>query len=293
MNFANPTTPKTILLTVDVEDWFQVENLRSHFPPTTWSHQELRVEKNTRKILDLLDSVTLKSTSAGSTKPRATFFVLGWIADRLPRLVREIQNRGHEVASHGYNHLMCQQLNEKDLKTDLGVKVKGYRAPNFSISDMTLNFVKESGYRYDSSYNNFSKHGRYGTISLNGRNIVNGVIKISPEFLELPISNLTIGKQIVPWGGGGYFRFFPLSLFKAGIRRILQNSGIYMFYLHPWELDPHQPVVRKAKGLLGWKHYLNLDKTHSRLHNLITTFSYCKFLTCSQFLDQIGKLDYT
>lgn len=296
----NSSSPKNILLTIDVEDWFQVENLRTWFPPETWDSQELRVEKNTHDLLDLLDSIELQSYPTNPKSPRATFFVLGWIAERLPSLVREIQTRGHEVASHGYNHLMCNQMDEIGLKEDLvrskktiedivGGSVSGYRAPNFSINETALRLIEDSGYRYDSSYNNFSKHGRYGTISLNGHKKAGAALLISRDFAELPISNLAIGKQVIPWGGGGYFRLLPPSIFKAGVKSILKKSTTYMFYMHPWEIDPHQPRPKKAKGLSAWRHYLNLEKTRQRLRNLIKAFKYSEFQTCSEYLEQAGR----
>jgi polysaccharide deacetylase family protein (PEP-CTERM system associated) len=131
----------TILISIDVEDWFQVENLRSFYPPSSWKNQDSRVEKNTLRLLDLLDRF--------GDRLKATFFVLGWIADRYPKLVREIHNRGHEIASHGYGHLMCKQMAPQELEVDLkkskkileeitGRPIIGFRAPNFSISDYIL-----------------------------------------------------------------------------------------------------------------------------------------------------------
>ncbi len=300
MNPISPTSQRpTILLTIDVEDWFQVENLRPWFPPKTWNQQELRVERNTHNLLDILDSIKLKTPLKNRQTPKATFFILGWIAERLPKLVSEIQSRGHEVASHGHNHLMCQKIDQIALKEDLvrskktiediiGNEVNGYRAPSFSISDAVLDMVKTSGYRYDSSYNNFSKHGRYGVITINGKSKTGAAIRIGKDFAELPISNLTIGHQIIPWGGGGYFRFLPLPIFKTGVQRILKKTGAYMFYMHPWEMDPGQPRVKEAKGFSGWRHYLNLTQTHARLKNFITFFKHCNFPTCSQYLDDIN-----
>ena len=309
----NPTPPETILLTIDVEDWFQVENLRPWFPPSTWDSQEFRVEQNTHRILNLLDSMELPNPSNTSklnklnkpnkpnkpdipTTPKATFFVLSWVAERFPGLVREIQNRGHEIASHGCNHLMCNKLSASELRQDLthskeqlenitGAEVKGYRAPNFSISDSVLRIIEECGYKYDSSFNNFARHGRYGTIAINGRKKVGMAYQLSRSFFELPIINLSLMGQTIPWGGGGYFRFFPLSLFKAGINQIIKKHGAYVFYLHPWEIDFHQPRVKQTKGLSAWKHYLNLDKTYTRLENFISTFKHCRFPTCCQYLD--------
>jgi hypothetical protein len=154
---------------------------------------------------------------------------------------------------------------------------------------MALELVRNCGYRYDSSYNDFSKHGRYGTLTAKRKNKADCVIRIGNGFDELPISNLALGKQIIPWGGGGYFRFMPLPVFKAGIQRILRTSKTYMFYMHPWEIDPDQPRVKETKGLSRWRHYLNLTKTKARLQNMVTTFRNCKFPTCSQYLNDIGE----
>ncbi len=275
------------MLTIDVEDWFQVENLRPWIPNSTWDSYTLRVQKNTMRLLELFDK---------TGKIQATFFILGWIAKRLPKLIHEIQNRGHEVASHGFDHDLCKKLDPQSLKNDLerskklledisGNEVRGYRAPNFSINDDVIKIARTIGYQYDSSYNNFSKHGRYSQISINGNKRQGIAIQITDDFHELPISNLKLGSQILPWGGGGYFRFIPFPIFKTGIRKILNTHDAYMFYMHPWEIDPEQPKVKESKGLSGWRHYLNLDKTYSRLTQLITTFNHCDFLTCSQYLE--------
>lgn len=291
-----PRTNK-IFITIDVEDWFQVENLRPWFPPHTWKQQELRVEKNTRRILDLLDSTDL---NANRTLPKATFFILGWVAEKKPELVREIHQRGHEVASHGYGHMMCNQLKLSDLRKDLadsknlleniiGSEVKGYRAPNFSVNDQVLKAIQAAGYKYDSSYNNFSKHGRYGKLSINGAKNHDFCIQYAQNFYELPISNLYFANQILPWGGGGYFRLMPFSIFKTGVKKILNKQGAYMFYLHPWEIDPEQPRIKESKSLSGWRHYLNIDKTYSRLTKLLSTFKESDFITCSQYIEKLRR----
>jgi len=290
-------TQRSILLTIDVEDWFQVENLRPWFPPSQWHLQELRVDTNTRRLLDLFDSFGQDGEVIGKGPIKATFFVLGWVAERFPDLVREINQRGHEVASHGYGHLMCDRLGRDAFKEDLlrskhlleriiGKEVKGYRAPNFSINDQALAAVQSAGYRYDSSYNNFSRHGRYGRISVNGAQKKGIALRIAGEFYELPISNLTMGNQILPWGGGGYFRLLPPVFFKAGVRSILNRSQAYMFYLHPWEIDPDQPRAGQSKGFSRWRHYLNLDKTYARLSQLISSASGCRFLSCGEYIEE-------
>ncbi|MFP3927921.1 MAG: polysaccharide deacetylase family protein, partial [Desulfobacteraceae bacterium] len=161
--------PSNILLTIDVEDWFQVENFKPCIPYSTWSSRDLRVERNTHRLLDLFDSTILN--------PRATFFILGWIGERLPSLIREIHARGHEVASHGCNHELLSSLDAQALIKDLnksksllediiGSRVYGYRAPSFSIDKEILGYIRDAGYLYDSSYNSFSLHGRYGRLPI-------------------------------------------------------------------------------------------------------------------------------
>jgi peptidoglycan-N-acetylglucosamine deacetylase len=344
----------SFLLTIDVEDWFQVENLRPWIPISTWDSRELRVEANVNRLLDLFDSFKLEelqaedgrapcavhpapsplkdnpenpvkkfSSSASPFNPtnsisstnrslRATFFVLGWIAKRLPNLVREIAARGHEVASHGQSHRMCNGLAESDLRNELGdskhlleditgTEVAGFRAPNFSVDDRVLSILQESGYLYDSSYNSFSLHGRYGKISLNGDRC--GIAhKLSNDFFELPISNLPLSTLVtlgtrnfrhfpLPWGGGSYFRLMPLSIFTIGARAILKKEGAYIFYMHPWEIDAEQPRVKEAAAAARIKHYVNLKLTHLRLKNLIETFAGCRFVTCTRYLEQLSKPD--
>lgn len=290
---------KTILLTFDVEDWFQVENLRSYISFSSWNHIELRVEQNTQHILDLLDGCNFKNTE--NATPKATFFLLGWIAERLPNLVREISNRGHEVASHGFDHKLCTSQSESELKNDLieskklledivGKAVTGYRAPSFSISDPILKTLRSCGYRYDSSFNNFDKHGRYGRIDLNSSTHRGAVYRIEDDFYEIPLSNLSLFNTIVPWAGGGYFRLFPFNIFKLGIKHILARKNTYVFYAHPWEFDPGQPIIREASRINRLKHYTNLAKTSQRLADLIARFSYCRFLACQNYIDEIwGK----
>jgi len=260
----------------------------------------LRVEKNTHRLLDLLDSYNAQRTTDNGRgeKPRATFFVLGWIAERLPSLVREIHSRGHEVASHGYRHDICNQESSEELKTDLsdskkhlediiGVPVYGYRAPSFSINNDILKVIEEYGYLYDSSYNSFSMHGRYGTVHLseNGKNGI--AAKISDNFFELPISNINLLKSVLPWGGGGYFRLIPFPLFKIGIKCILGQENAYLFYFHPWEIDPDQPRVSNASVFYKIRHYVNLGNTYSKLSKLIENFAHCNFITCSQYLGEV------
>lgn len=276
-NIMASVEKNTIILTFDVEDWFQVENFKEYIPFSSWDSHELRVERNTNVILDLLDSFDFK--------PKATFFTLGWIASKLPHLVREIHRRGHEVANHGNHHHLCTNLSlyeiSEDLKTGkailediIGKPVYGYRAPSFAINNDIIRLVKETGHVYDSSFNSFSLHDRYGKIDM-------------PEekgFYELPISNLSLFNRTLPLGGGGYFRLIPFSLFKLGMNFVLNKSEVFVFYSHPWEFDPDQPIVKQASKSFKFRHYVNLKQTLKKLKLLIKTFKNSDFTTCIQYL---------
>jgi polysaccharide deacetylase family protein (PEP-CTERM system associated) len=244
--------------------------------------------------------------------------VLGWLAERLPNLIREIHSRGHEVASHGYNHNLCNRQPHADLKKELtdskklleditGSLVSGFRAPNFSVDDETLNIIEESGYLYDSSYNSFGLHGRYGKISLNGSKKKGIAHQISQNFFELPISNLYFrnpmsrplsamsskrndeNRFVLPLGGGGYFRLLPFSVFKMGVNSILKKDNAYLFYAHPWEIDPQQPIVKEASLSYRLRHYTNLGKTNLKLTSFLEGFQSCRFITCKKYLGQVGR----
>jgi len=281
-----------ILVTIDVEDWFQVENFKPWIPFSAWDSHELRVEKNVHRLLDLFDS--LSSTCNQHPEIRCTFFILGWLAKRLPKMVREIHERGHEIASHGYFHNLCTQQAPKDLKADLtnskklledliGEEVYGYRAPSFSIDDNVLKIIEDSGYLYDSSYNSFALHGRYGKLETSGHNSF-GAFQVLEKFYKLPISNLNVGRLVFPWGGGGYFRIIPLQIYKQGVEAILRHQNVYVFYMHPWEIDPDQPRVEAASPAYKFRHYTNLNRTYSKLTALIQSFSHHEFITCRGYL---------
>ena len=144
--------------------------------------------------------------------------------------------------------------------------------------------VKECGYQYDASYNSFAKNARYGHLSLIEETRRGIAYQLSEGFFELPISNLSLAGKIMPWGGGGYFRFIPNKIFLRGIYQILKQSGVYHFYMHPWEIDPDQPKMKKAHGINAWKHYINLDKTFQRLNRLLNHLGHCSFPTCVEYL---------
>jgi polysaccharide deacetylase family protein (PEP-CTERM system associated) len=326
---------KYFIFTVDVEDWFQVENFKTSIPFDSWTTQELRVERNVHKMLNLLDEEKEGSRGRGfkgsseTNQPinqsnqfnqptnqsvvRATFFVLGWIARKLPGLIREIHARGHEVASHGVDHHLCTDQSIDTLRRDLtdsrkllediiGSRVNGYRAPSFSINNDILKIIEDAGYQYDSSYNYFDKHGRYGKLSVNGF-LKNGIAyKVSDTFCELPVSNLclkpiahslqpvhSLQPAVLPFGGGGYFRLFPYFVFKKGIQRILRKEDSYSFYLHPWEVDPGQPRVDNAPALLKFRHYINLASTADKIKRMLGDFKDCRFVTCGEYVEAVAR----
>lgn len=303
-----------LLLTIDVEDWFQVENFRQIIHPSSWPSFESRVERNTCRLLEMFSETQMpvsmnyeRSFDFQNNYPlpyprsplpgvKATFFILGWVAKRMPRLVREIHSLGHEVASHGFNHELAVQCRLEDLKNDIidskkllediiGGPVYGYRAPSFSINENILRLIEETGFMYDSSYNTFSANSRYGKVDLSGSENVGVAKKISSGFYELPISNIEWAGLVLPAGGGGYFRLYPLCLFALGVRMMLRKNNAYVFYLHPWEIDYGQPRVREASKLSRFRHYVNIDKTLGKFSAFIKRFENYRFPTCRQYID--------
>lgn len=284
---------KSVLLTVDVEDWFQVENHRKCFPLDSWSSCEMRVQKNTHLLLDFFDSMDVQNAS-GMT-PRATFFVLGWVAERMPRLIREIRSRGHEIASHGFHHNLCYTQSRPDLRKDMaeskellediiGEPIHGYRAPNFSISKDTLRIVEECGYLYDSSFNSFGINRRYGWIELPVHPVRGILYRLSDCLFELPVSNIHFGRCVLPLGGGGYFRLIPVEIFSRLVRFTLRKHHAYMFYMHPWEIDPDQPRVEGVSSLSSFRHRFNLGKALQKLERFVGNLRDCQFVTCSHYI---------
>lgn len=259
------------LLSFDIEDWFHSHNLREGLDRDEWDSYELRVDENTRRILDLLDDRDC----------RATFFVLGYVAERAPALVEEISRRGHEVASHGYGHDPLYELSEAELREDLGRSldalephvdgaVAGYRAPSFSIHPEAVGVLSELGFEYDSSSFPFDGHDRYGSIEVDSEETVT---RTDQGLREVQLPLLDIGPFDIPWAGGGYFRFIPYPVFRRGVSRIGDGRD-FVFYLHPWELDPGQPVVEGVDYSYRVRHYTNLEKTERRLDRLLGDFDW-------------------
>ena len=278
------------LLTFDVEDWFQVENLRPIFPPTSWETIPRRVTESTRVILRLLAEYEIRST----------FFVLGWVAEREPKLVRDIAEAGHEVACHGYGHILPMQLTPVQFRDDIlrarqvlqevsGQEIIGYRAPSFSIDRKRLAILEECGFRYDSSYHPFGIHDRYGHLGDLGAPVMPGVYRLSDQMVELGLPVERVGLLPLPVSGGGYFRLYPAALFRSLVRRAIVRCGHYTMYLHSWEFDPAQPRVKGAGVARLFRHYNNLSRTLPRMHQLIAMLKSlgARFVTAREFVEEV------
>jgi polysaccharide deacetylase family protein (PEP-CTERM system associated) len=264
-------------LTVDVEDYFHVSAFAGSIKRSDWDKYPLRVVNNTQRLLELFDSSGIK----------ATFFVLGWVAERVPDLVREIAARGHEVACHGYSHQLIydqtpaefreETLRSKALLEDIiQAPVYGYRAASYSITERSLwalDVLVEAGFTYDSSIFPIH-HDRYGMpgtpeepyqlVSPAGQSVV-----------EFPLSTARILGVRMPVAGGGYFRLYPYMLTKFGLSRINCSNRPFIFYMHPWEIDPHQPRI--DAGLVSrFRHYNNLGRFEGRLRRLMEDFHFGK-----------------
>jgi len=273
-------TEKRVAITVDLEDWFQVENLREHFPPDKWSLDLVRFKYPLAKLLELLDKYKVK----------ATFFVLGWIAERFPETVKELTIKGHEVASHGMSHMLNSKLSNEELKEELreskkvleritGRPVLGYRAPSFTISDAVLKYLQDVGYKYDSSLFPFSRHKRYGRVS--DESLEDAINRGIKEF-RVEMGSF-MGKQI-PFAGGAYFRMLPLWFIEKLI--LNSESDLIVMYFHPWEFDPDQPKVRGLSLSKRIRHYYGLRHNLEKVENLlgIVRSELIEFVTLSGML---------
>jgi polysaccharide deacetylase family protein (PEP-CTERM system associated) len=258
-------------MSIDVEDWFQVENLSRVIRRDTWSARQLRVERNVDRMLCLMSASGV----------RATCFVLGWVAERCPSLIKRIADEGHEVASHGYGHALLGTLSEDEFREDVvrsktlleeltGREVQGYRAPAFSITDWAIPVLADVGFTYDSSCFPTVAHDRYGRLT--GMAGDQAVAELRPGFHEVCVSCLKLGSRGLPWGGGGYFRLIPYPVFRLGVRRILGNGTPYVFYIHPWEIDPGQPRVDGVARGYRFRHYVGLESCERRFASLLRDF---------------------
>ncbi|HNY28040.1 MAG TPA: DUF3473 domain-containing protein [Candidatus Sumerlaeota bacterium] len=276
-------------LGIDVEDWYHAENVQPAHPRATWDQCESRVEASVERLLGILEE----------TGTKATFFILGCLAERYPRtLVERIAQAGHEVASHGYSHHLLSSLSDSEFREDAyrskalleeitGRPVWGYRAPSFSIHLRALEILSELGYVYDSSLNRVWASSRYGKVGDSHLEKAGRIFRVK-NLYEVPMSRLRLlGVIPVPLSGGGYFRFFPWPVWQMGVRRILRREGFYNFYLHPWEMDPGFPKVHNISPLNRFRHHVNLDKTAGRFRALLGAL---KFSPVSQALPEEARI---
>jgi polysaccharide deacetylase family protein (PEP-CTERM system associated) len=262
-------------MSVDVEDYFQVSAFANHVRRDDWSTLPSRVERNTEKVLELFADAGVK----------ATFFTLGWVAERHKELIRRIVDEGHELASHGFAHFRASDQTREEFRTDVhrtksvleeagGVRVRGYRAASFSIGAAnlwTLEVLAETGYAYSSSIYPV-RHDHYG-------------MPDAPRFahrpvgdagvLELPISTLRLAGRNLPVGGGGYFRLAPYPAFRWALSQLNRRDGQpAIFYFHPWEVDPEQPRPDGLSAKTRFRHYLNLGRMERRLAAMMSDFAW-------------------
>jgi polysaccharide deacetylase family protein (PEP-CTERM system associated) len=270
-----PAKPIRNAMTIDVEDYFQVSAFAGHISKESWPSLPCRVEANVDRILAVLDSAAIK----------ATFFTLGWIAERYPAMVRSLVDQGHELASHGYAHQRASDQDKNEFNDDIrrskalledigGQAVLGYRAPSFSIGTnnlWALDELQQAGYRYSSSVYPV-RHDHYG-------------MPDAPRFafypngedglLEVPITTVRMMDRNLPAGGGGYFRFFPYAMSRWLMQRVNeQDQQSAIFYFHPWEVDPDQPRQKNINLKTRFRHYVNLNRMEARLKALTRDFQW-------------------
>lgn len=267
----NSTSVITNALTIDVEDYFQVSAFAPYIERKRWDSSECRVERNVDRVLELL----------ADKKIQATFFTLGWIAERYPQLVRRIVNGGHELASHGYGHERVSDLSEAEFFDDIfrakalledigGTKVQGYRAPSFSIGAgnlWALDALRRAGYSYSSSIYPI-RHDHYGM-----PDAPRFAHQIRDGLMEVPPTTLRMFNRNLPSSGGGYFRLLPYSLSRWMLRQVnIRDASPAVFYFHPWEIDVDQPRVPGIGFKTRFRHYVNIGRMERRLVQLLQDF---------------------
>ncbi len=268
------------LLSVDVEDYFQVEAFSDRIRREDWQNMPQRVVANTQRVLDLL----------AAHQQRATFFVIGWIAERHPDLVRQIHAAGHEVACHSFLHRLVYQLTPEEFREDTrrakgvledasGTAVVGYRAPCYSITRQSLwalEILAEEGFRYDSSI--LPIHHDIAGIPDYPRTPSLHEFGAGKSILEFPATTLRLGRMNFPVGGGGYLRIFPLGYTLWGLSRLAKEPGVFpAVYFHPWEIDPEQPrIAGRLRSRL--RHYTNLSRMERKLGRVLERFSFARYI---------------
>jgi len=271
------------IITVDVEDWYQVENYASVIPRHDWSNMEFRVERNIDLILEIFELEKIK----------ATFFILGWIAEKFPNIVKKIANQEHEIASHGWSHKPIWDIEKEEfgneikqsrlLLSDLsGQSVLGYRAPTFSITEKTLwafEVLVEEGYKYDSSIFPVH-HDRYGI-----PNASLDIHKRNEGIWEIPLTVLEIGPFHLPICCGGYMRLYPLLLTQYAITKANKRGRPAVILVHPWEFDPQQPRIKGIGLFKQFRHHVGIKNNKSKLENLINKN---KFAPAKEVISLLG-----
>lgn len=261
----------TNALTIDVEDYFQVSAFAPYIRRDDWDRRECRVERNVERILGLLDQHQTK----------ATFFTLGWVAERYPVMVRRIVDQGHELASHGYGHQRASDLSEAEFFDDVlrakgiledlgGQPVLGYRAPSFSIGAdnlWALDTLLKAGYRYSSSIYPV-QHDHYGM-----PDAPRFAHEVRPGLMEVPPTTLRLFDRNLPSSGGGFFRLLPYSVSRWMLQRVnVRDAQSAIFYFHPWEIDAEQPRVPGIDAKTRFRHYVNIDRNERKLDRLLSDF---------------------
>jgi polysaccharide deacetylase family protein (PEP-CTERM system associated) len=264
--------PLANALTIDVEDYFQVSAFASHIPRSEWPIRECRVERNIDRILTILDE----------HDTCATFFTLGWIAERYPEMVRRIVTAGHEIASHGYGHERASDQTPESFYSDINVakliledladtEVRGYRAPSFSIGEKNMwafECLERAGYQYSSSIYPI-RHDHYGM-----PNAPRHAHRIG-NLLEIPPTTVRFFNRNWPASGGGYFRLMPYGISRWMIRHVNTTDKLSaVFYFHPWEIDPEQPRIDGISAKTRFRHYVNIEHMENRLRRLLSDFSW-------------------
>lgn len=269
---TRPSRPRNAM-TIDVEDYFQVSAFAPFIPRGDWDARECRVERNVERILGLLADQGI----------HATFFTLGWVAQRYPALVRRIVEQGHEIASHGYGHERASDLSPEAFRADVarakalledlsGYEVLGYRAPSFSIGKGNLwafDVLRDCGYRYSSSVYPI-RHDHYGM-----PDAPRFAFPVREGLLEVPVTTLRLRGRNYPSSGGGYFRLLPYALSRWLIAQVnQQDQQSAVFYFHPWEIDPDQPRIEGIDLKTRFRHYVNIQRTEARIAQLLQDFDW-------------------
>jgi polysaccharide deacetylase family protein (PEP-CTERM system associated) len=258
---------------VDLEDWFCVYNFSNTIPFEDWDKCDLHVEENINRLLELFSKYGIV----------CTFFVLGWIAEKCPEVIKTVARAGHEISTHGYAHLIVKDLTPRQFEDDLvksikaikkcvNTEIKGFRAPSFSVSIDKLwifEILAKHGIKYDSSIFPIGFHPDYASL---GSPL--SIFNITKDIIEFPLSCFKFAGLTLPCSGGGYFRLFPYWYTSYGIKSCNKNNRPAIIYIHPWEIDVGQPKIKNIPLLKKIRHYINIDKTEERLNRLFSEFEF-------------------